>query len=475
MMKTEQPRDRQARESRARNPGVKSAKIYKWEKTQSSGGQEVYQQVKVNKKCNEDVYYFYKRYQRLYNAFSNEWDLCVEFSIGKKDGYDSNSDSDYDDKNYPEKFVSHPTSHPTSLPGLAAPMDVIEHEDGSADSMHSRYPLETLSLVYSYVPHSSTDKVSLTLKWDVILQFLGFVGNLDNLDVPEPEKSAMINFFCTVVSNADADADHIVTDFESLKSLFTFEHVQRPCEDLFVFSSPLSNACQWVLGVHSPAAALYVCQYILENPHAHTILTVVDRLLDHGIAFRTLWPLSCSSRQLTITKSYSPKTYRMKTHTFTKADFNVAMLSCQSVLLSPQGRAALLRGGIVGRIAKEYLSKDGVLDGLSVEVTAHRVGFLALSGNDNTRFCDDQLTDDEIATICGTYSLYTGEFHIFFISFFFTFFSQLRKVKSPCGHGSPFQQVGKQVTLVATGLPGQRDLKASSLISCLMLVVGKES
>ena len=153
MMKTEQPRDRQARESRARNPGVKSAKIYEWEKTQSSGGREVYQRVKVNKKCNEDVYNFYKPYQRLYNAFSNEWDLCVEFSIGKKDGYDSDSDSDYDDKNYPEKFVS----HPTSLPGLAAPMDVVEHEDGSADSMHSRYPLEILSLVYGYVPHSSID------------------------------------------------------------------------------------------------------------------------------------------------------------------------------------------------------------------------------------------------------------------------------------------------------------------------------
>ena len=232
----------------------------------------------------------------------------------------------------------------------------------------------------------------------------------------------MINFFCTVVSNADADADHIVTDFESLKSLFTFEHVQHPCEDLFVFSSPPSNACQWVLGVHSPAAALYVCRYILENPHAHTILTVADCLLDHGIAFCTLLPLSCSSRQLTITKSYSPKTYRMKTHTFTKADFDVAMLSCQSVLSSPQGQAALLRGGIVRRIAKEYLSKDGVLDGPSVEVTAHRAGFLAPSGNDNTRFCDDQLTDDEIATICGTYSFYTGEFHFFFISIFFLLF-----------------------------------------------------
>jgi hypothetical protein len=95
------------------------------------------------------------------------------------------------------------------------------------------------------------------------------------------------------------------------------------------------------------------------------------------------------------------------------------MLACQSVLTSPQGRAALLRGGIVGRIAKEFLSMDGVLDGPSVEVTAHRVGYIAPSGKDNTRFCDDQLTDNEIAIICGTYSLYTGEFHFFLFNFFF--------------------------------------------------------
>jgi hypothetical protein len=92
------------------------------------------------------------------------------------------------------------------------------------------------------------------------------------------------------------------------------------------------------------------------------------------------------------------------------ADFDVAMLACQSVLTSSQGRAALLRGGIVRCIAKEYISIDGVLDGPSVKVTCHRVGYIALSGNDKTRFCDNQLTDNEIAIICGTYSLYTGKF-----------------------------------------------------------------
>ena len=95
------------------------------------------------------------------------------------------------------------------------------------------------------------------------------------------------------------------------------------------------------------------------------------------------------------------------------------MRACQSVLASPQGRAALLRGGIVGRIAKEYLSKDGVLDGPSVEVTMHRIGYHVPSSNSDIHWCDDELTEDEIAVICGTYSLYTGKssLHSIYVNF----------------------------------------------------------
>ena len=242
MIKVKSSRDRQARESRTRNPGVKNAKVYEWEKTQLSGGREVYQQVKVNKKRNEDVYSYYKPHQRLFNAFSNDWDLCEEFCIREKDkdGYDSDFGSDYDDATYLEQFVS----HPTSLPGLATPMDTDEHEDGSTATTYSQDPFKLLSLVYGYVPCSSVDDVHLTLSWDTILRFLGFVGNLNDLDVPESEKSAMIKFFCTLVVSG-ADADNIRTaDFESLQGLFAFELIQRPCEDLFVFSSLPSNACQ---------------------------------------------------------------------------------------------------------------------------------------------------------------------------------------------------------------------------------------
>lgn len=133
MMTVELPRDRLTHESHAKNSGVKNSKVYEWEKTLSSGGRMVYKRVKVNKKCNEDVYCFYKPYQRLFNAFTNKWDLCDEFNIRNKDHSDSDSDSDYNNQHYPENFVSQLTS---TFP-LTVSMNVVAHEDSSQAPSHS--------------------------------------------------------------------------------------------------------------------------------------------------------------------------------------------------------------------------------------------------------------------------------------------------------------------------------------------------
>ena len=202
----------------------------------------MYQQVKVNKKHNEDIYSFYKPYQWLYNAFANEWDLCEEFTIGKKDDLDL--DSEYDAQNYyPDYSTSQQMSSlpglalPTDVtePGLDAPMDAAEPRDGHADQEDdSQDPIEVLSHVYGHVPHLHANGVSLIHNWDTILRFLGFVGDLGSLSVTEPEKTTIINFFHTVVSNAN-DNDN---DFQTLESLFAFKDVQHPVKTFLFFLHP---------------------------------------------------------------------------------------------------------------------------------------------------------------------------------------------------------------------------------------------
>src|ERR1700678_3050995 len=143
-MKLESPRDCQRRELGEKQPAVKSATVFVWEKSHSSGGCKVYQRVKANKKENEDIYCHYKCYQQIYNAFANEWDFCMDFHFGvdNKHVVSNDSDDDYDDPKYPTDFVSQPTH---SAP-LTAPMDVETDQDSFLPK-YSRDPFETMSLV----------------------------------------------------------------------------------------------------------------------------------------------------------------------------------------------------------------------------------------------------------------------------------------------------------------------------------------
>ena len=193
----------------------------------------------------------------------------------------------------------------------------------------------------------------------------------------------------------------------SILNSFEFCDVRRPTMNLFTFDAQLSSACSWILGVNSAAAALYICRYILTNP-AHTILTIAHHLLKKGIPFHTLILLPvCDNIELLSAKT-QPLSYRKPNYCYTLENFEGSMLACKDLLRSSHGRAVLLRGGIVGRIARDFLSLDAALDGLSVEVTKHRAGFMSPSHMQYHHYWDD-LSDREIDVICGTYVLWTGE------------------------------------------------------------------
>ena len=143
-------------------------------------------------------------------------------------------------------------------------------------------PLEAMALIYGYLPCMGPTNHPSMHSWDSVLSFLEFINRSELPEVEASEKNAMLNHFNALASKIGSkQADDLLAEaFKHLSGLFAFEHIQHPSIDLFVFSSPQSNACKWVLGVHSAVAALYVCQYILENPHAHNILTVALHLLD---------------------------------------------------------------------------------------------------------------------------------------------------------------------------------------------------
>ncbi|KAF8900672.1 hypothetical protein CPB84DRAFT_1659965, partial [Gymnopilus junonius] len=77
------------------------------------------------------------------------------------------------------------------------------------------------------------------------------------------------------------------------------------------------------------------------------------------------------------------------------------------LLSSSRGRAALLTGGLLSRLAKEHIGIDSACFGPSSAVTEHHLGchFMA---DDGTVYWDDMLTEEEMDVICGFHMCYTG-------------------------------------------------------------------
>ncbi|KAJ7655728.1 hypothetical protein DFH06DRAFT_992263 [Mycena polygramma] len=78
----------------------------------------------------------------------------------------------------------------------------------------------------------------------------------------------------------------------------------------------------------------------------------------------------------------------------------------QRFLSSPRGRAALLYGGIVGRLARSEASKEEVLRGPTANVLVE--GICLWDGRSPFAYWDDRLTEQEIDLICGVYHVATG-------------------------------------------------------------------
>jgi hypothetical protein len=166
------------------------------------------------------------------------------------------------------------------------------------------------------------------------------------------------------------------------------------------------HSTDWQIAVTTSANALYTLRYILHSSEYPSSAALAQHLAEEGIPFYTflrLNPLS-SSISLDAFKTKIPQCGA--DYHFTPADFRSYVAERKQLLATPRARAAILQGGIVGRLAKEHLDVDSVVFGPSSAVTTHQLGYsVEVAG---TTYWDDGLSVDELAIICGLYRCYTG-------------------------------------------------------------------
>ena len=435
ILANETPNQLQTRLNRERKPPTKSADVFLWEWS-TDGSIELVRR-RVSKKEREDVLDCHSRLQCKYDAVLNVWDVCNYFGPDDPDDDDDDDrggsgDISNDfvgpeiDRNTVEAFIDErigqSSTHQRVL-AVAPLSDQGPEVDLTQEANHVdvfRY----LSHFYGFVaplPIPAKDSVPIGHKdWDECLKSVG----LQTSTHPPPPglTGPIVDFIRRLQKDGprEFEWDIFPGNRQPLNRETIAKCFHKLNDGLFVVNGDFldgKNVTCWRIAVTNSANALYTLRYILQSSEYPTSEALARHLAEKGISFHTLLRLGPfpSSIPLNEFKTRIPR--RGANYLFTPADFGSYVAERKHLLATPRGRAAILQGGIVGRLAKEHLEADySVMSGPSSAVTVHRLGYSV--EDDGITYWDDGLSDDELAIICGLYCCYTG-----IIIFFAVFYS----------------------------------------------------
>jgi hypothetical protein len=418
----ETPRERQSRESREKNPPTRKTKVFLWSRNEGGG----YTRASYFQSENGAHLDSFGKNQKVYDPFSNEWDCCEEFGEFTDHDFAVAGEDDGCDDEYP------PMPPPISVPDT-----VME----PAESLSNNEERPFNVVVPANIPFDWED-----LETSVLLhQFLGFVPPLPIPNRPSTIDQRHQSLFSTIVGLQRNDSAF----FESPVASFALEFLQhlnsartppnaswdigtgnrfwfvetdmfrRMCvieridekdrsEKWYVFDFKDRARVPWMIALRHVANALYVCR--LDRPGQKPLLDfeVARELLNRGIQFSTLLPLK--SLPPTIAPSVTVPV-RLFGYKFTVEDYHAYEQERAALLKDPRiARAALLRGGIVWRLAIATMSFDDVLHGPTIAATVFRRGNIFRTADQSIDLCDDGLSQAELDVICGLHYCRNGLF-----------------------------------------------------------------
>lgn len=453
LLVSESDGDRHARLQRERDPPIKKSKMFVWQTVKTSGGGIIYARTLMKQKEHEDLIQHYRPSETKFNARSSEWDFFEDFdtqssAVSPSDDSSNASSSQLgsplwtpasiDPNNSDQRFSDAPmqpiSDNDPLAPELHASTAMIQDDSpqcpirralnkapnslaGSSTSADTSRTIETAHWQFGFMPSLGKEFESsgMQLSWKEVLQILGSTGECVE-NVGAVDKMALRAFFTSLVGKEPIP--HDLDDLSARNHSYLISRVGIGSLQVligerrwFIFLAPRSATSSWFLGVDSTAAALYVLRILATTRRSHTLYTLGNLLLQHGVRFRTFEKLpKAECRRLW--EPFQPQSYRKNGYKFTVEDFRASLLRTRYLLQTLPGRAALLSGGIIGRIAREFLQPDEVLDGPSVEATFARNGLCVDAEDGKNEYWDDDLTEKERAIICGTYIMYTrpGQF-----------------------------------------------------------------
>lgn len=387
-------------------PGRSGPRVYVWEEDIDFEGYLLRKLVPRSQV--PDVWDQYSFQQRRFDGRLNQWDLCFELGPDKEEnGYEDDEDlrflsgswgGNWDGEvcDWKKDLVYGYCAYQT--PGL----DVDLASPSLEDILYRRYGF-----------HVSPDYVSSSPNVSTSLQDIKTVLGHRNAFAAVQELAAIVEFYHALLEDRpippsicdlyDSNEIPLKHHLQSLNSAVKVCSVKKSTYYFLETTAPGFDTTRYSIAVTDPMTAV---QHYRER-WGTTRQQLAKSLLDLGIPFNTYTPLS--TPDTSPARRFRPlgeKPDRIP-DSFDYAEYEDRLLA---FLHQPRGRAALLRGGIVWRLAKEVLGNtlnEMVLAGPSTQAYqyGHSLTFDAAQG----QFWDDVLLVEELHLVCGLYLQYSGK------------------------------------------------------------------
>ncbi|KAF8881965.1 hypothetical protein CPB84DRAFT_1851432 [Gymnopilus junonius] len=229
-------------------------------------------------------------------------------------------------------------------------MNVVRSSDSGpeVDLTHTVDELNILVYLTQYygfvppLPIPKTDPVPVsTQEWDDCLKSIGLRTSAYNCPCPGLT-GPIVNFIRGLQGRGPQgnEWDLLLGNRQPLEHRLVVKAFHKLNDKLFLLHHTfldVENSSDWQIGVTSSTNALYILRYLLQAPEKPSSAVLAQHLAEQGVPFYTflrLAPLPSSISLDAIT------TY---------------VAQHGQLLTTPRAHAAILHGGIVGRLAKEHL------------------------------------------------------------------------------------------------------------------------
>lgn len=420
----ETPQQRALRLQREKNPPTTKTRVFEW--TENSEGEFVCEEL-IGKALRKQALEYYHGNQLRYDSFTNEWHACELW-----DDFEDDEDSDI--------FFTYEGDDCEPQPPSPAPMQAYDddalldnvrtigtgdhsHLAGQIDRRALKLQEELLHIATVYfgytpcIPLPNVNPLEET-RQKKVCRLLGL-----SWKQVEPVKdafsfpavAAVADFCLRLAGNVEIlpdEWDLCDTNRQPVVQTPRFKRFQpvvsialeKPTSTLYMLDLGLNASAPWKLAMKNAADALMVCR-LDQNLNEYGI---VDFLLTNGIGFHTLQPSGTVLRAPGASRPSLAPLSRLEGHKFAGHDYIAYREHCHAIISHPRGRAALMHGHFMWRIAIRSVKWEDVYKGPSGWST-NPDEMLVVKDSSGNEYIDDKLTMAEQEALCGTYHCLTGK------------------------------------------------------------------